>query len=138
MPRRFNKRQRQAVSIVTDSEGEADHIVPWSKGGPTTVENCQMISAEANRKKPVLVCCTCCNGTGKVELTGIYLDTLKLLAGFCEVTGAELAKKIGAKPTAMNNRLAALKRKGLADTRTVGRKKLYWATQWASASTTAR
>ena len=30
---------------------EADHITPWSKGGKTTAENCQMLSKDANRKK---------------------------------------------------------------------------------------
>ncbi len=32
-------------------EMEADHITPWSKGGKTVEENCQMISKEENRKK---------------------------------------------------------------------------------------
>ena len=32
-------------------EMQADHITPWSKGGPTTAENCQMLCAECNRKK---------------------------------------------------------------------------------------
>lgn len=30
---------------------EADHITPWSKGGPTSVENCQMLCLECNRIK---------------------------------------------------------------------------------------
>ena len=30
---------------------QADHITPWSKGGKTTVENCQMLCADCNRKK---------------------------------------------------------------------------------------
>ena len=30
---------------------EADHITPWSKGGPTTSENCQMLCKEHNAKK---------------------------------------------------------------------------------------
>lgn len=30
---------------------EADHIIPWSKGGKTTAENCQMIEKNANRTK---------------------------------------------------------------------------------------
>ena len=30
---------------------EADHITPWSKGGPTTSENCQMLCKDDNRKK---------------------------------------------------------------------------------------
>lgn len=32
-------------------EMEADHITPWSKGGRTIEENCQMISKEWNRRK---------------------------------------------------------------------------------------
>ena len=30
---------------------EADHIIPWSKGGKTEKENCQMLCKECNRKK---------------------------------------------------------------------------------------
>ncbi len=33
------------------SEMEADHITPWSQGGPTTAENCQMLCRDCNRKK---------------------------------------------------------------------------------------
>lgn len=33
------------------SEMEADHITPWSEGGKTTSENCQMICREDNRRK---------------------------------------------------------------------------------------
>ncbi len=29
----------------------ADHITPWSKGGKTTAENCQMLHADENRRK---------------------------------------------------------------------------------------
>jgi len=32
-------------------EMDADHITPWSEGGPTTPENCQMVSRECNRRK---------------------------------------------------------------------------------------
>lgn len=32
-------------------EMNADHITPWSKGGKTTSENCQMLCAECNRRK---------------------------------------------------------------------------------------
>lgn len=32
-------------------EMEADHIVPWSKGGKTVRENCQMLCMPCNRKK---------------------------------------------------------------------------------------
>ena len=30
---------------------DADHIIPWSKGGKTVRKNCQMLCAECNRKK---------------------------------------------------------------------------------------
>ena len=32
-------------------EMEADHITPWSKGGKTITENCQMLCKECNRRK---------------------------------------------------------------------------------------
>ena len=32
-------------------EMQADHITPWSKGGKTISENCQMLCADCNRKK---------------------------------------------------------------------------------------
>lgn len=32
-------------------EMHADHITPWSKGGKTVVENCQMLCADCNRRK---------------------------------------------------------------------------------------
>lgn len=33
------------------SEMEADHIDPWSQGGKTTAENCQMLCRPCNRRK---------------------------------------------------------------------------------------
>ncbi len=33
------------------SEMEADHITPWSQGGRTTAENCQMLCRDCNRRK---------------------------------------------------------------------------------------
>ncbi len=33
------------------SDMEADHITPWSQGGKTTDENCQMLCVECNRRK---------------------------------------------------------------------------------------
>jgi len=32
-------------------EMEGDHITPWSKGGKTSAENCQMLCKECNRRK---------------------------------------------------------------------------------------
>ena len=33
------------------NEMEADHITPWSQGGPTTADNCQMLCRRHNREK---------------------------------------------------------------------------------------
>ena len=33
------------------SEMEADHIIPWSEGGKTNEENCQLLCKECNRRK---------------------------------------------------------------------------------------
>ena len=30
---------------------EADHITPWSKGGKTIADNCQMLCSKCNREK---------------------------------------------------------------------------------------
>jgi superfamily II DNA or RNA helicase len=49
--RLFTKRQKQAVELVTGASGHGDHVIPHSKGGPTSVENCQLISQAANIKK---------------------------------------------------------------------------------------
>jgi hypothetical protein len=35
-------------------EMEADHIMPWSKGGKTSPENCQMLCLECNRRKSAI------------------------------------------------------------------------------------
>ena len=35
----------------TIEEMQADHITPWSKGGKTIAENCQMLCTDCNRRK---------------------------------------------------------------------------------------
>lgn len=78
----------------------------------------------------VMIRCHLCNGTGRLILTGEYLTTFIQLAEVKgETTGAELAKAMKTKATAMNNRLAALERHGLAVSRRWGRKRLYKAAQ---------
>lgn len=55
MARAAYERQKGICPICKrhfDIEGmQADHITPWSKGGRTTVENCQMLCADCNRRK---------------------------------------------------------------------------------------
>ncbi len=42
---------QQCGDGVTISDFEADHIIPYSKGGPTTLENGQCLCRSCNRKK---------------------------------------------------------------------------------------
>jgi predicted ArsR family transcriptional regulator len=65
--------------------------------------------------------CAHCGGTGRVKLSGVYADTLALLITRPGLNGAELAKVFGCKATAMNNRLKALERHGLARGKRYGR-----------------
>lgn len=49
--RNFNKNQKTAVEIVTGKTGVADHIKPYSAGGTTSIENCQLLPREINARK---------------------------------------------------------------------------------------
>lgn len=46
-----NKKCPNAGQKFAIDEMEADHITAWSKGGKTTIENCQMLCIECNRTK---------------------------------------------------------------------------------------
>lgn len=71
------------------------------------------------------VVCTHCNGTGAIELTGVYAETLILVISNPGLNGAALAKLAGCKATAMNNRLNALERHGVAEGKQFGRSILW-------------
>jgi len=49
--RAFSRSEKYAAMLVSDREGDADHIQPYSQGGPTSIENCQILSASANKRK---------------------------------------------------------------------------------------
>lgn len=49
--RRFTKQEKQAVELVSGGTGDGDHIDPFSMGGETKVENCQMLESSLNKKK---------------------------------------------------------------------------------------
>lgn len=78
-----------------------------------------------------MICTTCpyCRGEGIVVLTGEYWKTYHALIAAGETWGASLARTLGCAPTAANNRLAALERKGLATSRRWGRRRLYRAVE---------
>ena len=42
---------KKCGKIFKIEEMEADHITPWSKGGHTVADNCQMLCRECNRRK---------------------------------------------------------------------------------------
>jgi hypothetical protein len=67
------------------------------------------------------VVCTHCGGTGSVELSGVYADTLALVIRKPGLNGSALAKIARCKATAMNNRLKALERLGVATGKRYGR-----------------
>lgn len=43
--------EHRQITHYEYGEMEADHITPWSEGGKTSIENCQMLCKEHNRKK---------------------------------------------------------------------------------------
>ena len=55
MKREVYERQQGICPICGNhyeiNEMEADHITPWSQGGTTTIENCQMLCKNCNRRK---------------------------------------------------------------------------------------
>lgn len=46
-----NPKCKHKGKVFTLEEMEADHIIPWSRGGKTIDENCQMLCRECNREK---------------------------------------------------------------------------------------
>jgi hypothetical protein len=49
--RRDNHVCQRCHQYVIDTEVEFDHVIPFSKGGPTTVENIRLLCRACNRKK---------------------------------------------------------------------------------------
>jgi hypothetical protein len=49
--RRDNHVCQECHNYVPDDQIEFDHVIPYSKGGPTTVENLRLLCRSCNRKK---------------------------------------------------------------------------------------
>lgn len=74
--------------------------------------------------------CSCCKGSGRIPLTGIYADTLKIIrrrwvAGYYIVARRDADNWFQCNPTALSNRLKWLERNGLLVSETYGREKRY-------------
>ena len=75
--------------------------------------------------------CPHCSGEGYVRLSGIYLETLKGLRRWCARPGRYVVSNRDAwwfccKATALNNRLAALEKHGLARSEKFGRERRFY------------
>lgn len=46
-----NGKCKKCGKAITFEEADADHITPWSKGGHTTLDNCQVLCKSCNRRK---------------------------------------------------------------------------------------
>lgn len=79
-----------------------------------------------------MIVCPTCEGRGQIPLTGVYLETLKILRRLTrkgsKVVSNKHATKFGCRATALNNRLARLEELGLAQSERYGRERRFWAT----------
>lgn len=73
--------------------------------------------------------CTCCNGTGKVELTGVDAETLagarRYLSRYACLVANRAALWFGCQPTALSNRLKRLELLGLLKAEKYGKQVRY-------------
>lgn len=69
--------------------------------------------------------CGHCDGTGRRELSKLFLTTLQFLHFQGSATGAELCRRAKCKPTTMNNRLAKLEEFGLVTSERIGKRRVY-------------
>ena len=78
-------------------------------------------------RKPTLVPCPHCSGTGWREITGVYRETYEMLRKFSgeDPNGAQLARLMDVPATAMNNRLTVMERLGMVVGTRNGREKLW-------------
>ena len=76
-----------------------------------------------------LITCWNCRGRGKIELTGVYAETLRLLRQRrAAVVANRDASTFGCSVTALINRLDWLEKHGLAHSERHGRERRFWAT----------
>ena len=71
--------------------------------------------------------CPHCSGSGRAEITGVYLETFKLVLANPNRCGASLGEMAGCSGEAMCNRLVTLESYGLVKSKTYGRRRLWQA-----------
>jgi hypothetical protein len=79
---------------------------------------------------PEQITCPHCNGSGEIELTGVYAETLQTLRKLCKKQGRQViahqdAKHFGCEPTALSNRLRWLEDHDLAQSTRHGKIRMY-------------
>lgn len=82
----------------------------------------------------VWVKCPYCGGCGRRRVTGVYLDTLRILRkrtkrGLITVAGRHAEQCFKCKPTALNQRLRKLAEYGLARFDEYGKEKRFWSVE---------
>ena len=92
--RRDDYRCRLCGKTVDDRDIEFDHIIPHSKGGPTSVENIRLLCSECNRKK----------SDSLVELLHDFNPPPEILAELERERAAEAAKSVGSAPSKSRQR----------------------------------
>lgn len=79
----------------------------------------------------VRVECGCCRGAGTVLLSGVYLETYKVVRRLCKkksgfVVSGRDCDSFNCKATALNNRLVALEKHGLVFSEQCGRERRFF------------
>jgi response regulator of citrate/malate metabolism len=82
------------------------------------------------KRNALRVACSRCGGSGEVEFTGVYADTLRqairmLSSGATEIIAGRDADSFGCAATALNNRLAYLERQGFLTSVSYGRQRRF-------------
>jgi hypothetical protein len=80
---------------------------------------------------PPTICCSACSGTGRVQVTGVYLETLHQLRHRCADGGYVIAHRdagnyFDCAATALNNRLAWLEKHGFARSEKYGKQRRFF------------
>lgn len=83
------------------------------------------------KSKPPTMPCPHCHGSGRIEVTGIYAQTLKDVQRWCSRSGRYVVANrdagwFGCNGTALSNRLAVLEKHGLVYSVKYGRQRRFY------------